>query len=233
MRPLPFAAAVTITILGTGSAAPAQPACRSGYVWREAFPGDAVCVSPQARDQAQRDNALAASRRQPGGGPHGPNTCRQGYVWRAARENDLVCVTPTVRDQVIADNAAAASRVTQHGVPAPAPTPGAGPAATFRTSDWSGWGTAEGVRYRYQWGWDAKDNTTAATLHLRFQVENMTAGRWIGFVGVIECNRNVAGHRTDVTLDPHATQQVSFDAANCGTRDRPAIKPQVARSSTY
>jgi hypothetical protein len=30
--------------------------CREGYVWREAFPGDHICVRPWVRDQASRDN---------------------------------------------------------------------------------------------------------------------------------------------------------------------------------
>jgi hypothetical protein len=37
--------------------------CKQGYVWREAFPGDHVCVPPQTRAQAAEDNSLAVSRR--------------------------------------------------------------------------------------------------------------------------------------------------------------------------
>ena len=36
--------------------------CKQGYVWREAFNGDAVCVTPDIRDQTLADNAAAASR---------------------------------------------------------------------------------------------------------------------------------------------------------------------------
>ena len=84
--------------------------CRTGYVWREAYPGDYVCVDPGQRDQAAADNAAAASRVDPNGA-YGPNTCVQGYVWRVARPEDLVCVEPWVRDRVAADNAAADERV--------------------------------------------------------------------------------------------------------------------------
>lgn len=83
--------------------------CEQGYVWREAYPGDHVCVIPQTRTQAARDNALADSRRAPNGGPFGPNTCQQGYVWREARIGDLVCVPPQTRSQTAEDNTAAAS----------------------------------------------------------------------------------------------------------------------------
>jgi hypothetical protein len=36
--------------------------CRQGFVWREAVPGDHVCVTPETRTQAWDDNAQAASR---------------------------------------------------------------------------------------------------------------------------------------------------------------------------
>jgi beta-lactam-binding protein with PASTA domain len=84
--------------------------CISGFVWREAFPGDLVCVTPQIRAQAAMDNAQAASRYQPGGGPYGRQTCRQGFVWREANARDRVCVSPATRAQAARDNSMAASR---------------------------------------------------------------------------------------------------------------------------
>jgi hypothetical protein len=39
--------------------------CLSGYVWRDAWDGDAVCVTPDRRDQAHDDNAQAAARIDP------------------------------------------------------------------------------------------------------------------------------------------------------------------------
>ena len=38
--------------------------CKQGFVWREAFGGDVVCVPPAVRQQAANDNAAAASRKQ-------------------------------------------------------------------------------------------------------------------------------------------------------------------------
>jgi hypothetical protein len=84
--------------------------CLQGYVWREAFSGDDVCVTPDVRAQAQADNNAAASRRSPTGGPFGPDTCLQGYVWREASPTDHVCVPPQTRTQTQSDNANAASR---------------------------------------------------------------------------------------------------------------------------
>jgi hypothetical protein len=36
--------------------------CLQGFVWREAFNGDTVCVTPATRAQAAADNAAAAQR---------------------------------------------------------------------------------------------------------------------------------------------------------------------------
>jgi hypothetical protein len=83
--------------------------CKEGFVWREARPGDHVCVTPETRRQAAEDNRLAAGRRDPAG-QYGPNSCRVGYVWRDAFENDVVCVTPGTRRQARADNDRASGR---------------------------------------------------------------------------------------------------------------------------
>jgi len=84
--------------------------CAQGYVWREAYAGDHVCVSPRSRAQAADDNAQASSRIQPGGGPYGPNTCLSGFVWREARSGDQVCVTTDVRTNTAEENRMASQR---------------------------------------------------------------------------------------------------------------------------
>lgn len=89
----------------------AADTCRTGFVWREAYPGDVVCVDPIVREQAAADNQAAASRRQPGGGKYGPDTCRPGFVWREARPEDRVCVTPDTRTRAANDNRLASERV--------------------------------------------------------------------------------------------------------------------------
>jgi hypothetical protein len=84
--------------------------CRPGFVWREAFPGDTVCVTPERRAQVRFDNSRANARREPHGGAYGPATCIPGYVWREAREGDVVCVTPEERALVREENRTAATR---------------------------------------------------------------------------------------------------------------------------
>jgi hypothetical protein len=92
------------------TATPVDPnTCIPGYVWREAFDGDVVCVTPDERQRVSDDNLAAASRIDPAGA-YGPNSCVSGYIWRVARESDLVCVLPEEHDRVVADNAAAPSR---------------------------------------------------------------------------------------------------------------------------
>ena len=101
---------------------PAQ--CKPGFVWREAFPDDNVCVTGETRTQAAQDNAQAAQRRVPNG-PYGPNTCVPGYVWREADPNDQVCVSGAVRSQAAKDNRQAAERrdlACALSAPAPEPT---------------------------------------------------------------------------------------------------------------
>jgi hypothetical protein len=92
-------------------APPYGPAsCRQGFVWRNAFDGDAVCVTPARKDQVQGENANAGST-SAGSGPYGPNTCKSGFVWRAARASDLVCVTVQSRAQAKLENDTAWDRV--------------------------------------------------------------------------------------------------------------------------
>jgi hypothetical protein len=99
------------------TAQPATP-CITGYVWRNAFPGDAVCVTPQTREDAAADNAAAEGRHQ-----SGSTNCLTGFVWRAARPTDLVCVTPEIRARVAEDNTMASRRVVAQSRPVPAAPP--------------------------------------------------------------------------------------------------------------
>jgi hypothetical protein len=89
--------------------------CASGFVWRDAFANDHVCVNPATRDQVAGDNRVAASRRSPNGGPYGPDTCLAGFVWREARPSDHICVPPAARSQAAQDNAAKCSRIAKCG----------------------------------------------------------------------------------------------------------------------
>src|SRR5262245_31903452 len=84
--------------------------CIQGFVWREARPSDHVCVTPAIRSQTASENARAGSRRNPNGGPYGPDTCLEGFVWREAFPGDRVCVSVESRTQAQRDNQQAAAR---------------------------------------------------------------------------------------------------------------------------
>ncbi|WP_197417527.1 hypothetical protein [Mycobacterium sp. GA-2829] len=127
---LPISAAA-IAAFALAPAIGAQPygpdTCISGYVWREAAPGDNVCVTPAVRDATRAQNAQAVANRDPNGA-YGSNSCKQGFVWREAFDGDVVCVTPDIRTATKADNAAAASRkVTNQPAQAPAAPPAQNP----------------------------------------------------------------------------------------------------------
>ncbi|HXQ10301.1 MAG TPA: hypothetical protein VN805_04795 [Caulobacteraceae bacterium] len=89
-----------------GAAAPVPTACKPGFVYRQAFAADQVCVSPAAHAEALAENQTADALRQPGS-----EACLSGYVWRQANASDHVCVTPLAHDQVLQDDEQAASRV--------------------------------------------------------------------------------------------------------------------------
>ena len=113
-RVLPIALGIVAAAgLGTLLPAPATAlpygpyTCQQGFVWREAYNGDTVCVSPADRDTARAENAQAAARREPNGGAYGPDTCKPGFVWRETTPADHVCVPPDRRDRARAQTAKA------------------------------------------------------------------------------------------------------------------------------
>jgi len=109
-------AALLLALLIHGPASAAAPlpygpdTCKNGFVFREAYPDDHVCVTPGVRQRVAQDNATARDRVQPGGGAFGPDTCKTGWVWREARAQDHVCVSTQQRTQAANDNRLAYSR---------------------------------------------------------------------------------------------------------------------------
>jgi hypothetical protein len=60
-----LAVASSGTVLADPGDLPYGPdTCIQGFVWREAFDGDTICVTPGERADTKADNAAAASRRQ-------------------------------------------------------------------------------------------------------------------------------------------------------------------------
>jgi hypothetical protein len=98
------------------------PACHPGFVLREAFPGDSVCVTPETHAQVIADNRDAMLHR------ISPNkeTCVQGYAWREASPQDHVCVPVATHMMTQQDNRLAATRMM-----AAEPVPAAPTATTY------------------------------------------------------------------------------------------------------
>jgi hypothetical protein len=222
---------IVLSAAPSGAQDPPKP-CRDGFVMREAFPGDRVCVTPQTHAQVLADNSQAEARREPGGGPYGPMTCRQGFVWRVARPDDLVCVTPEIRAQTAADNAAhAATGVATAPPPPPPPQPQpAPPKPAYRLGNWSPSRLQDGLTYRYRWGLDP---ASPKVLDAIFEVRNGGTAQWVGSVRSADCDRGVLADSKPVTLAGHDTQQVTFRTANCGDADVPFFKPGVARTVRF
>jgi len=116
--------ATTSAVLWLAMVGTAEAGCRSGFVWRDARDGDGVCVTPDERDIAKRQNANGPNNRTTAGG----NTCRSGYVWREAWVGDSVCVTPTERDAARDQNALNGQRSTAMSATQPPPPPRPAPA---------------------------------------------------------------------------------------------------------
>ncbi len=110
---LPHVLSQTVTAIPSPSGTIGDPGvpCLQGYVWRQAYSGDYVCVTPATRTQAAADNAAAVSRVQQGGGAYGQYTCQQGYVWRQVVPDDYTCVTGGTRSQAVYDNSQVNNRV--------------------------------------------------------------------------------------------------------------------------
>jgi len=83
--------------------------CKNGFVWRNAFDGDVVCVGVGARTLARQENLAAARNTLPG-----RIECQNGFVWRVARPADLACVSPPARDRVALENREAYYHVVGH-----------------------------------------------------------------------------------------------------------------------
>ncbi|MEM5341549.1 toll/interleukin-1 receptor domain-containing protein [Paraburkholderia azotifigens] len=92
-------------------AAHARGACVKPFIWRQAEPGDKVCVTPETQNRILAENRAASENRSPNGGAYGPDTCKTGFVWRNAFDGDVVCVTPESRDMTANDNTLGARRI--------------------------------------------------------------------------------------------------------------------------
>ena len=74
--------------------------CKNGYVWREGAQADLVCVTPESRTRALKDNAVVATRSSALAAP----VCGAGLVLRQAFAGDLVCVDAKTAADTVEEN---------------------------------------------------------------------------------------------------------------------------------
>ena len=91
-----LASALTGTPTSAAGADYGPNTCLNGFVWRAAFAGDMVCVTPETKRQVAVDNREGASRRDPGGA-YGPRSCKEPFVWPNARASEVTTGWPSTR----------------------------------------------------------------------------------------------------------------------------------------
>jgi hypothetical protein len=101
----------------------------------------------------------------------------------------------------------------------------------YRTSNWSAWSRAEGVQYRYRWGWNPQESRYNANVDAIYEVRNDSGRQWIGAVRSLNCSNETLSMSSSVTLKPNEMREVKFLTPNCGTKAKPYFRPNVVRSS--
>jgi hypothetical protein len=116
----------------------------------------------------------------------------------------------------------------QSATPTPAPPPP--PAGGYRMTNWSGWGTAAGVQYRYRLGWDPATSGPGKTVDAIYELRNPGGQVWSGAARSLECAQGTLWGSTDVALGPGQTKEVRVRAPNCGNAKNPDIRANVVRA---
>jgi hypothetical protein len=126
-------------------------------------------------------------------------------------------------------NLALHERTTQRP-PATPPAPAAG---GYRLTEWSSWGRAAGVDYRYRVRWDPATGGPGKTLEVLYEVRNRGSQRWSGAARSVDCSQGTLWGSTDVALAPGQTREVRVRAPNCGNAKNPEIRPDVVRAGKF
>jgi len=114
-------------------------------------------------------------------------------------------------------------------------SPGTSPsrAGGYRMTEWSGWGRAQGVDYRYRVGWDPAVNGPGQTVDVIYEVRNPAGQTWSGSARSLNCGQRTLWGSTQVALAAHQTREVRVRAPNCGSAQNPFIHPDMARSVRF
>lgn len=107
------------------------------------------------------------------------------------------------------------------------------PAGGYRLTDWSGWGRAAGVEYRYRVGWDPAASGPGKIVDAVYEVRNPGGQRWSGAARSLECAQGTLWGSTDVALAAGQTREVRVRAPNCGSARNPDIRPNLVRAGKF
>ena len=100
-------------------------------------------------------------------------------------------------------------------------------------TDWSGWGRAAGVEYRYRVKWDPAKSGPGKTVQIIYEIRNSGAKPWSGSARSLDCTGNTITGQTDVKLAPGGNGEVRVGGPNCGNASNPDIRPMVVRAGTF
>src|SRR4029077_3160688 len=102
--------------------------------------------------------------------------------------------------------------------------------SAYKVSMWSGWRRADGVQYRYRWGWNPQEPRYATQVDAIFEMRNLQGRAWNGAARSLDCNVETVSMGRDVALRPGEIRTVTFRTPNCGTQFDPSFRPNVVRS---
>lgn len=208
-RALAALAALGVSMAAAAAPPPASAAlpygpytCKSGFVWRAAFSGDGVCVTPTNRDQITQENNASWMHTLSNG------YCQSGYVWRETRPQDHVCVSYygpsgqlSPRDRERSNNIQAVFRLQD---PSQTPYGGVGSWSSGTDSFYAYHNASGGGMTPY--GRVSFYYLYPSTTGLRgpYSMSSLTAdgsGYVNGYIGAISCDRASTDWATIVALD--------------------------------
>jgi len=112
--------------------------------------------------------------------------------------------------------------------PTPAPAP-SGP----RLTDWSPWGKAAGLDYRYRVRWDPASGGPGKTVEAVYEIRNRGSQRFSGAARSVDCAKGTLWGSTDFALAPGESKEVRVRGPNCGSASNPDIRPNIVRAGKF
>ena len=120
--------------------------------------------------------------------------------------------------------------------PAPAPpkppTPAPAPSG-YRLTDWSPWGRAEGLDYRYRVRWEPASGGPGKTVEAVYEIRNRGTQRFSGAARSVDCAKGSVWGSTDFALAPGESKEVRVRGPNCGSASNPDIRPDIVRAGKF